>query len=196
MTVRHPVPSWWNPGDESLTSFISQTRVTARFHSHRSDGAAIAAPGDMFLERPLASLPADRATRFLAALAPDLSITDRELFTLGFQQVAARWQDAGGPAVFEPLALFGYRDVDARTGLAYAVTSLATPRGVDLRKTMFLSIAHKARIAGHDRLFVVTPDRALRGTFGSFGMVFPTELQLERYLVGWFELVGRIAQAA
>lgn len=150
----------------------------------------------MFIERPLASLPADRATRFLADLASDLSITDHALFTLGFQRVAPHWQDAGGPAAFEPLALFGYRELDARTGLAYNLTSVATPRGVDLKKTMFLSIAHKARVAGHDRLFVVTPDRALRGTFGSFGMVFPAELQLERYLVGWFELVGQIARAA
>lgn len=150
----------------------------------------------MFIERPLASLPAERAARFLDGLASDLSITDPELFTLGCQQVATHWQDAGGPAAFEPLALFGYRELDARTGLAHSLTSLATPRGVDLKKTMFLSIAHKARIAGHDRLFVVTPDRALRGTFGSFGMVFPTELQLERYLVGWFELVGQIARAA
>jgi hypothetical protein len=151
----------------------------------------------MVIERPLASLPTERATRFLAGLGAELSTTNPELFTLGFQRVTAHWQDAGGPAAFEPIGLFGYRALDERTGLAYAVTSLK-PRGVsiDLKKTMFLSIAHKARIAGHDRLFVVTPDRALRGTFGNFGMVFPTELQLEGYLVGWFDLVTTLAQAA
>lgn len=149
----------------------------------------------MVLERPLASLPADVSTRFLERVAIDLAVTDPALYTLGFQRVAAHWQDAGGPAAFEPIGLYGYRALDERTGLAYAVSMIETPRTIDLKKTMFLSIAHKARVAGHDRLFVVTPDPTLRGVFGNFGMVFPAELQLESYLVGWFDLAASINTA-
>ena len=98
----------------------------------------------MFIERSLASLPADRASTFLGVLGLDLDTTDTSLFTLGFQKVAANWQDAGGPAAFEPVALFGYRALDARTGVAYATAMLDTPRAIDLRKTMFLAMAHKA----------------------------------------------------
>lgn len=150
----------------------------------------------MVIERPLASLPTDVSTRFLEQVATGLAVTDPDLYTLGFQRVAAHWQDAGGPAAFEPIGLYGYRALDERTGLAYAVSMIDTPRTVDLKKTMFLSIAHKARVAGHDRLFVVTPETALRGVFGNFGMVFPAELQLKAYLVGYFDLVANIARAA
>lgn len=146
------------------------------------------------IERPLATLPTDRATQFLDALGIELPVDDSNLHALGFQKVAANWQDAGGPAAFEPLALFGYRAMDHRTGVAYAVATLESARGVDLKKTLFLSIAHKARAAGHDRLFVVTSNHALRGAFANFGMVFPAELQLQTYLVGWFDLTSIASQ--
>ena len=142
----------------------------------------------MFIERPLASLPEDRAAMFLRQLGAEHDAGDTTLFTLGFQKVAANWQDAGGPAAFEPIGLFGYRALGDRTGLAFAASMLDMPRAVDLEKTMFLAIAHKARIAGHERLFVVTPDHRVRRTFAAFGMVFPAELQLESYLVGYFDL--------
>lgn len=152
----------------------------------------------MVIERPLETLPPDRARGFLAALDSSggggLDATDPNLHTLGFQQVAANWQDAGGPAAFEPVALFGYRALDERTGVAYAVSMLESSRGVDLKKTLFLAIAHKARVAKHDRLFVVTP-RALRSVFANFGVVFPSELQTS-LVVGSFDLAAAAAQAA
>ena len=142
----------------------------------------------MFIERPVTTLPADRAERFVRQLSADLSVTDPDLFALGFQKVAVDWQDAGGPATFEPLALFGYRSLDERTGVAYAAAILETPRTIDLRKTMVLAIAHKARAAGHDRLFLITADHRLRAAFAAFGMRFPAELQLQSFLVGCFDL--------
>ncbi len=150
----------------------------------------------MFIERPLASLPADRAAMFLRQLGAHHDAGDTTLFTLGFQKVAANWQDAGGPAAFEPIGLFGYRTLGDRTGLAFETSILDTPRAIDLEKTMFLAIAHKARVAGHERLFVITPDRRVRRTFAAFGMVFPAALQLESYLVGYFDLTALAQQAA
>lgn len=150
----------------------------------------------MFLERPLASLPADRARQLLAVFRSDLDPADPDATALGFQRVAVDWRDAGGPAAFEPIGVFGYRALDARTGLAYAVDVLDTARGLDLGKTMFLALAHRARVAGHDRLFVITENRALRGALSAFGVVFPAELQLEAYLVGWFDLAASLAWAA
>ncbi|MBA2541490.1 MAG: hypothetical protein H0V17_17745 [Deltaproteobacteria bacterium] len=178
----------------------------------------------MFIERPLATLPADHAERFVRAMfAPDqrfarayhywfrtvqghneptaklstrielhkacdavlANVGDPNLHTLGIQKVAASWQDAGGAASYQPIGLFGYRALTAlpvgakiaeriastslRTrcagpsGIAHCVGILEEHGGLDVLKTVFVSLAHKAQAAGHAQLFLFTPDHRLRG---------------------------------
>lgn len=131
-----------------------------------------------------------RATRLIANLA------DPALHTVGFQKVAAHWQDAGGVAAYRPIGLFGYRALEdhllgvelaerlARTGILVGALGIAHDLGIldghaglDVRKTILLSIAHKAERAGHARLLVVV-DRSLREPCARFGIEFPDELQL------------------
>lgn len=146
------------------------------------------------------------------------NLGDPALHTVGVQQVAANWQDAGGAASYRPIGLFGYRALTAlpfgaKIAARIATTSLRTrcggPSGIahcvgildehgslDVLKTVFLSIAHKAQAAGHDQLFFFTPDHRLRGLYTRFGIEFPEELQLpsSKHLVGMFDLAGNRAR--
>jgi hypothetical protein len=120
----------------------------------------------MWIERSLSELPPDRAEAFLQTVLPGraIDLADPHLFVLGIQQVAVTWQDAGGIAAFQPIALFGYRD-----GRVYDVAMLDV-HTIDVRKTMFLAIAHKAQRAGHPRIVVDTPDHRLRAMCDRFGV--------------------------
>lgn len=160
----------------------------------------------MFIERPLASLPSDRVeTSIRALVAQDQLLANRRdpnLHTLGFQEVAANWEDAGGPNAFRPIGVFGYCAIadlpigaalaDAArgpAGLAYCIGA-ADVSGVDVLKTIFIALAHRAQAAGHQRLFVVTHDPRVRAVFGRFGMQFPDELQAGARIVGRFDLAA------
>ncbi len=207
----------------------------------------------MFIERPLSTLPTDRAEPFVRAMfgtdgrfarayrywfqtvqghneatakletRVELhtacervleNLADPNLHTVGFQKVAANWQDAGSAAAYQPIGLFGYRALGelpfgveiaeqiARTslrsrctgplGIAHCVGMLDDHKNLDVLKTIFLSIAHKAQAAGHDQLFFFTPDHRLRGLYERFGMEFPEDLQLpnRKHLVGMFDLAA------
>lgn len=146
------------------------------------------------------------------------SLADPNIHTIGFQKVAANWQDAGGAASYQPIGLFGYRALDElpfgaeiadriattslrtrctrASGIAHCVGILDEHGSLDVLKTIFLSIAHKAQAAGHDQLVFFTPDRRLRGLYARFGIEFPAELQLpaEKHLVGMFDLAGNRAR--
>ena len=114
----------------------------------------------MFIERPLASLPSDRAqTSIRALVAQDQLLANRRdpnLHTIGFQEVAANWEDAGGANAFRPIGMFGYCAIEdlpigaaiadaARgpAGLAYCIGAVEVG-GVDVLKTIFIALAHRA----------------------------------------------------
>src|SRR5262245_36491333 len=132
----------------------------------------------MFIERPLAELPAVDAERFVRTLlSPDaaddlIDRADPSLHAIGVQTVAVRWEDAGGAAAFRPLALFGYCELASHPlgarisrglpkrfagpfGVAHSIGVLPAS-GVDLEATIFLSLAHAAQTAGHRQLVLVT----------------------------------------
>lgn len=148
------------------------------------------------------------------------NLADPALHTVGFQKVAANWQDAGSAAAYQPVGLFGYRalgelpmgaEIEHRIattnlrerctgplGIAHCV-GILDERGyqrLDVLKTIFLSLAHKAERAGHGQLFFYTPDHRLRGLYAKFGMEFPAELQLpnRKHLVGMFDLAANRAR--
>jgi hypothetical protein len=116
----------------------------------------------MLIERPLATLPADHAQRFVCAMIGPAqrvaSLADPHLITVGRQRVAASWQEAGGAAAFQPIGLFGYRARTDQLGSAYCVGILGEQRA-DVLETIFLAIARTAARAGHAQLVFATPDR-------------------------------------
>lgn len=146
------------------------------------------------------------------------NLADPEIHTVGFQKVAANWQDAGSAAAYQPIGLFGYRVLTDHSfgveiaeriattslrerctgpvGIAHCVGILDEHGSLDVLKTIFLSLAHKAQAAGHDQLFFFTPDHRLRGLYVKFGMEFPDELQLptRKHLVGMFDLAANRAR--
>jgi hypothetical protein len=192
------------------------------------------------IERPLASLPAPDAERFIRALfAPEqrfarafhhywrivlkqnastarlntsielvqtaskllANLDDPDLFTVGFEG-----------AGYDPIGIFGYRELRAHAfgekianvvaagplaarcrgtlGIAHCVGILDAHAGLEILKTMFLSIARKAASAGHDQLFFFTSDHRLEALYRRFGMEFPAELAVpdSKHLVGMFDL--------
>lgn len=138
---------------------------------------------------------AQAAAKLVAHLA------DPNIFTVGYQG-----------ATYEPIGIFGYRDLEAhpfgqkiadvitegpiaarcgrRLGIAHCVGILDAHAGLEILKTMFLSIARKAQAADHAQLFFFTSDHRLEGLYRRFGMEFPPELALHdsKHLVGMFDL--------
>jgi hypothetical protein len=171
----------------------------------------------MFIERPLAQLPAADAERFVRALlSPDaaddlIDRADPSLHAIGVQTVAVRWEDAGGAGAFKPLALFGYCELaehplGARIarglpkryagpfGIAHSIGVLAPTAGVDFEKTIFLSLAHAALAAGHQQLVMIT-DRVRAERYSRFGIeLLPGLLHHRGNIVGVFDLAAKRAQ--
>lgn len=205
----------------------------------------------MFIDRPLATLSADHAERFVRSMfAPDQQFAraalawfraaghnhptarlearialhhasrrvlddlgDPDLHTVGFQQVAAHWQDAGAAATFQPIGMFGYRaladhelgdELAARLEVSANSVGIAHDLGIldghgrePILSAILRSIAHRAERAGHlQRLLVV--DDSLREPCARFGIEFPAALQLaaRRHAIGIFELEAVRARLA
>jgi len=136
------------------------------------------------------------------------NLADPAIFTVGHLE-------ANG---YQPIGIFGYRALAAhpvggkiaeavatsalaarfggRFGIAHCVGILDAHAGLEVLKTMFLSIARKAQAADHEQLFFFTSDHRLEGLYRRFGMEFPPELALRdsRHLVGLFDLTRRDGQ--
>lgn len=130
------------------------------------------------------------------------NLADPNMFTVGYED--------GG--TYTPIGIFGYRALGAHPfgvkiadvvasgplaarlgsefGIAHCVGILDAHAGLEILKTMFLSIARKAQAAGHEQLFFFTSDHRLEGLYRRFGMEFPQELALRdsKHLVGMFDL--------
>jgi hypothetical protein len=144
----------------------------------------------MLIERPLATLPADPAQRFVGAMfAPAqqaAALADVHLMTVGRQRVAASWQEAGSAAAYQPMGLFGYRARTDQLGLVYCVGILDEHRErADVLETIFLAIVRNAERAGHHQLLFVAPDRRHE----PFGIDLPAALALPTNS-GLFELAN------